>query len=527
MYLKVSPYKDILEGITTSLQISEGLIKLTGRPRIGKSSLCLELFRQLEGENKKVLYFLSPPKSAEQMQEKILDHLGINSGTNFTKALTAYLMAKPLEKRQLYLIFDDTEKLDDTTFASIRMLCNIQDEQHSLVRPVICGSPALDQRLKHNEYRSVAQYISQSFTLPPMTAEQLKDFYWAWWREQGIEIQPPSARVIASLFRQTKGLPGEAVRHLQQTGERRQEAPTPIHAAELEPALPEPVKARPAESGFTVIKEVPDTAVQVPRRQRQRNTELSLGLFFGVLLLGIGGVMYYLYSSIEDRPAVRTVSSTSPAARPQTVAEPQNVDDSALAAPASAETLAGTEEQQIPPEVAATTEEQQIPPEVTAATEEQQELLQDTTEAPADFAETPVLDEAPAPVAVASEAVEPPTTQERVRDLLGNWLASWERKDLDGYFSHYVPEFVSPYTDTHEQWHTQRSGAISRASDISIAYDRLEIVDESDAAIVVRFWMSYEAGNYADNTWKELELTRTGGGLLIAEERNLQIERTR
>jgi type II secretory pathway predicted ATPase ExeA len=180
MYLNVSPYREVLEGMELALQINDGIIKLTGRDGTGKTALCRELCQLLAAKDLRVLCFPVAPDNVDALQAEILAQLGLEAGPNFTKQLSRYLQEQPAGRQQLHVIFDDAQDIGEPVFDSIRMLCNIQDARRALVKPIICGSPALEAKLARINFRSVTQYLSQGFTLAPMTTEQIKDFYWAY-----------------------------------------------------------------------------------------------------------------------------------------------------------------------------------------------------------------------------------------------------------------------------------------------------------------------------------------------------------
>ena len=48
MYLRLSPYREILQGVLTDLEVNEGIIKITGKSGAGKTALCSQLYQELE-----------------------------------------------------------------------------------------------------------------------------------------------------------------------------------------------------------------------------------------------------------------------------------------------------------------------------------------------------------------------------------------------------------------------------------------------------------------------------------------------
>ena len=77
-YLKVGPYLDISQGVRTALKVNEGIIKVVGAEGVGKTSLCNQLIVELETENQDVIYFETPPQSADELFQHIQSVLGLD-----------------------------------------------------------------------------------------------------------------------------------------------------------------------------------------------------------------------------------------------------------------------------------------------------------------------------------------------------------------------------------------------------------------------------------------------------------------
>jgi type II secretory pathway predicted ATPase ExeA len=486
MYLRVSPYLDLLEGISVALQINEGITKLSGREGVGKSAACRELASLLQTHGQQVLYFAEAPTSVTALHVAILDQLGIGNQGNFTKLLGSFLLAQSAERRLLYIIFDEAQDIDLQTFDSIRMLCNIQDERQALVKPIICGDSRLESKLADIGFRSLAQYVSQSFTLSPMTIEQLKDFYWAYWRERGMQVQPPSPTVVTNLFRESQGFPGRILARLELAFQR---------------VLDRREGREPAES---IVQ-------QMPARPGLPKIRLALGL--GLILLAAGSALYLLDGKT-------TVPATAPAAP---------VSESVAIGNMLQEEAPLTASQDSIPVAASEPGEDTVLAE--AETRDTAQPTPDDDEAELSLAEPVVAEAEPAQllaeIAVAEVAPVPTdtVTEEALETLLAAWTSAWQAKDFDGYFGHYAASFAPANGDSIEAWQQQRRNSIDRASDIRISWDSLDLQAQDASSITLQFWLHYSASNYADDTLKELVLFKTDAGLRIGNERNLLVER--
>lgn len=528
MYFRVSPYQELLEGINTALQFNEGILKVTGPAGTGKSAMCKQLFRQLDGKKQKVLFFVNPPKSAQALQTEIINFLGLQEGPNFTKALTNYLLAKAPEQRLLYLIIDDAQNLDEQTFNSLRMLCNVQDDHNALVRPVIFGNDSLDAKLSAANYRSVTQFLSQSFVLTAMNKEQLKNFFWTFWVSQGVEIQPPKDSLIASIFKQTHGLPGlvqDKLKHdLQHVPDSKQSAAAPV--------------VRPP---VTTLRPV-NTRVE---NKSNKATERYLAGFFAVLVLTIGGFMYYLNLKVDAQPPrmgsaamsnptplaeIEAAVVIEPALEPEVQqqaasivaeeAEAISVDQAEI--PVSSDDQTIVQASNVEAEVSAVVESAE--PEIAEPDLVEPEIAQIAEEAAEEVAAETV---AAVEQETSSTSATNPAFPPELLALLEGWRSNWQQKDIDTYLSYYHPDFSSSSAENLVVWQSQRRSSIGRATEIELSYDMLDIVTADASNMTVHFWLRYMASSYGDDTYKELELSKVDGRWLIVTERNLQVERTR
>ena len=444
IYITVSPYREVLEGMELALQINDGIIKLTGRDGAGKTALCRELGRLLEAKGLRVLYFPVAPDNVDELHAEILAQLGLGSSPNFTKQLSRYLQEQPAGMQQLHVIFDEAQDISEPVFDSIRMLCNIQDSRQALIKPIICGSPVLEAKLAHINFRSVAQYLSQSFTLAPMTIEQIKDFYQAYWRQRGIDLRPSTSTLVNNLFNVSQGFPSPILAKLE---------------LDYEPAV-DRREGRGSEDEPGML-EPPVTGIAA---------ETWLGLGFGTMVLAAAAGMYYVSTKVDAKtPLVRAAPVAAPS---------------------------------VPVEVAA-----EVVPVNSVLLRESEPALPEEKE-PAE----------PGGLATASSL-------DAADALLRSWSDSWMQQDIDAYLGYYAADFVPANGATLESWQEQRRSSISRASGISIDIESLKLLSSDEDSMTLQFWLHYSASNYADDTLKEVVLTKTAEGLRILSELNLLIER--
>lgn len=534
MYLRLNPYDEIVQGILVGLQIDEGIIKITGRKDSGKTALCSRLCEDLQANGHPAILFGEPPASAIALQKAVVDRLQLDASSNFTRALSTWLLARNTDEKPLVLIFDDAQRLDPPTFSAIRMLCNIQSGTRSLVRVVLCGSDELDARIAGPALRAVTQFISQSFTLPFLTREQVRDFRQAYCLQMqmqtGHDMKALDERALDRLFHDTKGQPGmlyarleqERAAQLDQQGAAQETAAAQASEAPL-------VKTPPAEHGETK-----------PPRLR------ALAIAAGLLVAVAAGA--YLYRVLPVPAEQETAARGDADAAPSPVSSPAAVAGTPIVEPtpdipvvdappvvpaavASTDTTIGAAPSDVPAAEEAASLAQVVGDAQSEATPTEpappaEPLIEQAPPAAspevtiADTQATPALEaSAPeAPVTAASRTAAP------VEDFIAGWTASWQAQDVEDYLAHYHRDFA-PIQGTRAGWEQQRRRVIENAREIVITADAPQSnVEAQDGMRVVRFWLNYRAANYADRTLKELVLARVGDEWRIRAERNLLTE---
>ena len=470
MYLRLSPYREILQGVLTDLEVNEGIIKITGKSGAGKTALCSQLYQELERKGQSAIFFLTPPASATALQNSILDSLKLGTSGNFTKTLTVWLLANIKERKPLVLIFDDAQHLDLQALGAIRMLCNIQDASRALIRVIVCGTEALDQKFATTALRAVTQFLSQSATLPYLSLEQMEDFCQGYWLRTAQDMKPMSQKILLKLFQETQGHPGILQARLSQgtTG---------------------------AEKLDSTDDNEAGTRTRPGRYPGQRPGWIPAILTMaGLILLGsTGGYLFLLQDSKADlTTAVVIVEELpAPAATPET-----EVVERGITEIVATETL--VQESEIP--VAEVTE--------TEAIEATQAIVAEA------------LPAASEPEAVAMAELP------QIETFIAAWTNSWQSRDVDAYLGHYHPEFVPAQDVALSEWQNQRRRVISNVGNITITVEPVEYtVDLQEGQRSVRFWLHYSANNYADRTLKELLLVPVNGNWRILTETNMRTER--
>jgi general secretion pathway protein A len=181
-YLYMSPrHKEALAHLTFGLRESGGFVMLTGEVGTGKTTVSRKLLQQLP-DNTQVAMILNPTLSALELLATICDELGIEYDASHSslKGFTDKILKKLADNHQMglntVLIIDEAQHLLPEVLEQLRLLTNLETNREKLLKVVLIGQPELQQLLKRNELRQLAQRITARYHLLPLTSGEVKHY---------------------------------------------------------------------------------------------------------------------------------------------------------------------------------------------------------------------------------------------------------------------------------------------------------------------------------------------------------------
>ncbi len=181
-YLYMSPrHKEALAHLTFGLRESGGFVMLTGEVGTGKTTVSRKLMQQLP-DNTQVAMVLNPTLSAIELLATICDELSIKyhyeraSLKYFTDLILNKLATNHNGGLNTILIVDEAQHLLPEVLEQLRLLTNLETNREKLLKVVLIGQPELQQLLKRNELRQLAQRITARYHLLPLSAVEVKAY---------------------------------------------------------------------------------------------------------------------------------------------------------------------------------------------------------------------------------------------------------------------------------------------------------------------------------------------------------------
>jgi len=201
----------ILQALIYAISNGEGIIKVTGEVGSGKTMLCRVLQTRLP-KNVETVYLADPSVSPEEILHAIAFELQLPIARDAGRlqvmhALNTYLLERHSQQRQVVVFVEESQGMPIPTLEEIRLLSNLETQQHKLLQIVLFGQPELDENLRQPQIRQLRERITHSFTLLPLDKDDVKAYLT--FRLQAAGYHGPdlfTQRVIAYLTRASGGL---------------------------------------------------------------------------------------------------------------------------------------------------------------------------------------------------------------------------------------------------------------------------------------------------------------------------------
>ena len=201
----------ILEALIYAITHGEGIIKVTGEVGSGKTMLCRVLQTRLP-RNVETVYLANPSVSPEEILHAIAFEMQLRvpkdaSRLEVMHALNDYLVERHSQQRQVVVFVEESQGMPISTLEEIRLLSNLETQQHKLLQIVLFGQPELDDILRQQNIRQLRERITHSFNLMPLDNEDVRAYLT--FRLQAAGYHGPdlfSGTVIAYMARACDGL---------------------------------------------------------------------------------------------------------------------------------------------------------------------------------------------------------------------------------------------------------------------------------------------------------------------------------
>ena len=169
----------ILEALLYAIIHGEGIVKVTGEIGSGKTMLCRMLANHLP-ENVEAIYIINPSLNRDDVFYVIANELRLTTQGKKTHEtlhlIQDYLIKRHAAGKQVVLLIEEAQAMPLDTLEEIRLLSNLETEQHKLLQIVLFGQLNLDDNLSLPRMRQLKERITHSFTVPPLTKADIPKY---------------------------------------------------------------------------------------------------------------------------------------------------------------------------------------------------------------------------------------------------------------------------------------------------------------------------------------------------------------
>ncbi len=219
-YLYMSErHREALAHLVYGLNSEGAFILLTGDVGTGKTTVSRCLLEQIP-DNTKLALVLNPKVSALELLETICDelygkhaapHLNIPSSQAsiklFVDIINRYLLEAHAQGRKTVILIEEAQNLDVDVLEQLRLLTNLETNEHKLLQIILLGQPELLHKLEKPELSQLAQRITARYHLTPLNENELRDYVSHRLAIAGTRQPLFPDKVLKRLYKITGGVP--------------------------------------------------------------------------------------------------------------------------------------------------------------------------------------------------------------------------------------------------------------------------------------------------------------------------------
>ncbi|NOY62576.1 MAG: AAA family ATPase [Gammaproteobacteria bacterium] len=170
----------ILDALIYAICGGESMIKVVGEVGSGKTMLCRTLQLRLP-DSVEVVYLAHPSLTPDNILHVIANelHLDVRAELNRFEVLSTLqhcLLDRHAMGKQVVILIEEAQNMPLDTLEEVRLLSNLETQQHKLLQIVLFGQPELDQHLGTKSMRQFKERVGYSFDLPPFSISEVRDY---------------------------------------------------------------------------------------------------------------------------------------------------------------------------------------------------------------------------------------------------------------------------------------------------------------------------------------------------------------
>ncbi len=209
-YLSIH-HREALAQLKRGISQSGGFVLFTGEVGTGKTVIARSLLSELPGNVDRAVIF-DPDLSLIEILETICREFAIDFEPNSSKRvliekISDFLTTNYQKGRKAILMIDEAQHLSDEVIEQVRLLTNIETDNEKLLQVILIGQPELQDILRQQHMRQIAQRITSRFHLLPLSLNELDSYVRFRMQSAGCVQIVFSQGAIGELYKASSGIP--------------------------------------------------------------------------------------------------------------------------------------------------------------------------------------------------------------------------------------------------------------------------------------------------------------------------------
>ena len=208
-YFRTEQSAQILQELCFGVASRKGFILLLGEVGVGKTSLLLQLLKELQAvKGLTTAWVFNTAVSRSGLLSAIIADFGLTVPQGAPVAemigtLHAHFLKVNASGGNCAIVIDEAHNLSAQALEALRMLSNLEAGGHKLVQIILAGQPELDERLDRPDLRQLRSRIYIHRTLQPLSKQEAQEycFFKLSSAKEGIELKKSAFRLLWSASR--------------------------------------------------------------------------------------------------------------------------------------------------------------------------------------------------------------------------------------------------------------------------------------------------------------------------------------
>ncbi len=169
LYLSAT-HREAMASALYAVSAGRGFTALIAAPGMGKTTLLFDFLQRIRNSVKTVFLFQSQCGPQDLLRSLLAD-LGIDDdgsdNVRMHRKLNECLLSGSRQGKQLVVVLDEAQNLDEAALELVRMLSNFETPRKKLMHLILAGQPQLAEKLSHPRLIQLRQRISIIARLEP------------------------------------------------------------------------------------------------------------------------------------------------------------------------------------------------------------------------------------------------------------------------------------------------------------------------------------------------------------------------